>query len=83
MVFQHFNLFPHMTILDNMTLAPVKLLKQMPQARLKRKAHGRCCARVGLARPARTPTPAQLSGGQKQRVAIVRALCNGARRHAL
>ena len=71
MVFQHFNLFPHMTVLDNMTLAPIKLLKKS-----KEEAEARAMAlldRVGLADRAST-YPSQLSGGQKQRVAIVRAL---------
>ncbi len=71
MVFQHFNLFPHMTILDNMILAPTQLLH-----RSKRAATERAMAlleRVGLADRANT-YPNQLSGGQKQRVAIVRAL---------
>ena len=70
-VFQQFNLFPHMSILDNMTLGPVKLLK-------KSKAEAEAEAmellkRVGLADRAKA-YPSQLSGGQKQRVAIVRAL---------
>ncbi len=72
MVFQHFNLFPHMTILKNMTLAPIQLLKQS-----KEDAEARAMAlleRVGLADRA-DAYPSQLSGGQKQRVAIVRALC--------
>ncbi len=72
MVFQHFNLFPHMTVLKNMTLAPVKLLK-------KTKAEAEARAKellqtVGLADRANA-YPSQLSGGQKQRIAIVRALC--------
>ena len=70
-VFQQFNLFPHMSILDNMTLGPIKLLK-------KSKAEAEAEAmellkRVGLADRAKA-YPSQLSGGQKQRVAIVRAL---------
>ncbi len=72
MVFQHFNLFPHMTILRNMTLAPTKLLK-MPKAEAEKKAR-ELLARVGLGDRADT-YPSKLSGGQKQRVAIVRALC--------
>ena len=72
MVFQHFNLFPHMTILKNMTLAPVKLLK-MDVADAEAKANA-LLERVGLADRANA-YPSQLSGGQKQRVAIVRALC--------
>ena len=71
MVFQHFNLFPHMTILSNMTLAPVKL-KKMNDADAKAKAH-ELLSRVGLDDRA-DAYPSQLSGGQKQRVAIVRAL---------
>ena len=71
MVFQHFNLFPHMTILKNMTLAPVKLLHRS-QAEAEKKAM-ELLARVGLADRAGS-YPSQLSGGQKQRVAIVRAL---------
>ena len=71
MVFQHFNLFPHMTILKNMTLAPVKLLHRS-QAEAERKAM-ELLTRVGLADRAGS-YPSQLSGGQKQRVAIVRAL---------
>ena len=72
MVFQHFNLFPHMTILQNMTLAPTKLLKQSRQ-QAEEKAM-KLLERVGLADRAGA-YPSQLSGGQKQRVAIVRALC--------
>ena len=71
MVFQHFNLFPHMTILKNMTLAPVKLLHRS-QAEAERKAM-ELLTRVGLGDRAGS-YPSQLSGGQKQRVAIVRAL---------
>ena len=71
MVFQHFNLFPHMTILKNMTLAPVKLLHRS-QAEAEKKAM-ELLTRVGLADRAGS-YPSQLSGGQKQRVAIVRAL---------
>ena len=72
MVFQHFNLFPHMTILENMTLAPVKLLKK---SREEAEAKGRALLeRVGLGDRA-DAYPSQLSGGQKQRIAIVRALC--------
>ena len=71
MVFQHFNLFPHMTILQNMTLAPIQLLKKS-----KEEAEAKAMSlleRVGLADRA-DAYPSQLSGGQKQRVAIVRAL---------
>ena len=72
MVFQHFNLFPHKTILENLTLAPMKV-KHLSQAEAKAKAMA-LLERVGLADRAGA-YPAQLSGGQKQRVAIVRALC--------
>ena len=72
MVFQQFNLFPHLTILDNLTLAPV-LLKKLSKAEAEEKALA-LLARVGLADRAKD-YPNQLSGGQKQRVAIVRALC--------
>ena len=71
MVFQHFNLFPHMTILENMTLAPIKLLKK-GRAEAEAKARS-LLERVGLADRAGA-YPSQLSGGQKQRIAIVRAL---------
>ena len=71
MVFQHFNLFPHMTILDNMILAPVKV-KNMSKTEAKEKALS-LLQRVGLEDRA-DAYPIQLSGGQKQRVAIVRAL---------
>ena len=72
MVFQHFHLFPHMTVLKNMTLAPIKLLKKTP-AQAEARAR-ELLRRVGLEDRA-DAYPAQLSGGQKQRVAIVRALC--------
>ncbi len=72
MVFQQFNLFPHMTVLDNMTCAPV-LLKKMTKAEAEKKALD-LLNRVGLKDRAGS-YPNQLSGGQKQRVAIVRALC--------
>ena len=71
MVFQHFNLFPHKTIIQNMTLAPVKV-KGVSQADADKKAM-ELLERVGLADRANA-YPIQLSGGQKQRVAIVRAL---------
>ena len=71
MVFQHFNLFPHKTIIDNMTLAPVKVLG-MDKAEAEAKAR-KLLERVGLGDRANA-YPIQLSGGQKQRVAIVRAL---------
>lgn len=72
MVFQHFNLFPHKTILENMTLAPMKLLKKS-----KEEAEAQAMEllrRVGLEEKANA-YPSQLSGGQKQRIAIVRSLC--------
>ena len=72
MVFQQFNLFPHMTILENLTCAPM-LLKKIPRDQAEEKAMS-LLSRVGLADRAGA-YPAQLSGGQKQRVAIVRALC--------
>ena len=72
MVFQHFNLFPHMTILKNMTLAPINLLKKSKDE--AEKAAMELLERVGLADRAGS-YPSQLSGGQKQRIAIVRALC--------
>lgn len=72
MVFQHFNLFPNMTILKNMTIAPIKLLK-ISKASAEDKAL-KLLDRVGLKDRA-NDYPNQLSGGQKQRVAIVRALC--------
>ena len=72
MVFQHFNLFPHMTILKNMTLAPRKLLKKSQQEADKKALE--LLGRVNLADQAGA-YPSQLSGGQKQRIAIVRALC--------
>ncbi len=72
MVFQHFNLFGHMTILKNMTVGPIKLLKKT-KAEAESKAN-ELLNRVGLSDRAGA-YPAQLSGGQKQRVAIVRALC--------
>ena len=71
MVFQHFNLFPHMTILQNMCIAPVQV-KGVKQEDAEKKAM-ELLARVGLADRA-DAYPIQLSGGQKQRVAIVRAL---------
>ncbi len=72
MVFQQFNLFPHMTVLKNMTVGPMKLLgKSKEEAESKAMA---LLERVGLAERA-DAYPSQLSGGQKQRIAIVRALC--------
>lgn len=72
MVFQQFNLFPHMTVLKNMTLAPTTLLK-LSKAEAEQRAM-ELLKRVGLADRANA-YPSQLSGGQKQRIAIVRALC--------
>ena len=72
MVFQQFNLFPHMTVLSNMTMAPIKLLG-LTKAEAEERAM-KLLERVGLADRANS-YPSQLSGGQKQRVAIVRALC--------
>ncbi len=72
MVFQQFNLFPHLNILKNLTLAPT-MLKKIPREEAEAKAMA-LLARVGLADRAQS-YPNQLSGGQKQRVAIVRALC--------
>ena len=72
MVFQHFNLFPNMTVLRNMTLAPIKLLG-MSREDANNKAMS-LLERVGLQDRA-DAYPSQLSGGQKQRIAIVRALC--------
>ena len=72
MVFQHFNLFPHMTVLKNLTLGPTQLL-----GKSKQEAEDKAMSlleRVGLADRA-DAYPSQLSGGQKQRIAIVRALC--------
>ena len=71
MVFQHFNLFPHMTVKENITFAPVKLKLQTPEE-ASAKAD-KLLARVGLSEKA-DAYPAQLSGGQKQRIAIIRAL---------
>ena len=71
MVFQRFNLFPHMTVLQNIMLAPMKV-KQVPQAEAEKTAR-ELLARVGLAEKADS-FPSQLSGGQQQRVAIARAL---------
>ena len=72
MVFQQFNLFPHMTILRNMTLAPMKLLRKTKEE--AEETAMALLARVGLKERAGA-YPSQLSGGQKQRIAIVRALC--------
>jgi len=72
MVFQQFNLFPHMTVLKNMTIAPIKVLGIAKEEAEERAMN--LLERVGLADRADS-YPSQLSGGQKQRVAIVRALC--------
>ncbi|MBQ4054900.1 MAG: amino acid ABC transporter ATP-binding protein [Clostridia bacterium] len=72
MVFQHFNLFPNMNILKNMTVAPMTLLRKSKEEAEKKAME--LLSRVGLADRAEA-YPSQLSGGQKQRVAIVRALC--------
>ena len=72
MVFQHFNLFPHMTILKNMIIAPMKLQKKSEEEATAEAM--KLLERVGLANRAQA-YPSQLSGGQKQRIAIVRALC--------
>ncbi len=71
MVFQHFNLFPHLTIMGNITLAPIKLKKMTKEEAIKKGQE--LLERVGLADKANA-YPAQLSGGQKQRVAIARAV---------
>lgn len=72
MVFQHFNLFPHMTILKNLTIAPMKLLGKSKEEAEKKAME--LLRKVGL-EDRTTAYPSQLSGGQKQRIAIVRALC--------
>jgi len=72
MVFQQFNLFPHLTVLDNLTLAPVKVRKR-PKAEVEHQAL-ELLERVGIAEQAHK-FPGQLSGGQQQRVAIARSLC--------
>ena len=71
MVFQHFNLFPHLSIMDNITLAPIKLLKKNKEE--ARENAMKLLARVGLPDKA-DAFPGQLSGGQKQRIAIARSL---------
>ncbi len=71
MVFQHFNLFPHKTILENITLAPIKLLKKSREE--AEKEGMQLLRKVGLEEKA-SSYPSQLSGGQKQRIAIVRSL---------
>ncbi|WP_284634757.1 amino acid ABC transporter ATP-binding protein [Photobacterium damselae] len=72
MVFQHFNLFPHMTVLENLTLAPIKVLKLPKKEAEQRALH--FLDRVQIAHQA-DKYPSQLSGGQQQRVAIARSLC--------
>lgn len=72
MVFQHFNLFHNLTIMDNMTLAPINVLKMKKEDAQERAK--KLLERVNLANRA-DAYPSQLSGGQKQRIAIVRALC--------
>ena len=72
MVFQQFNLFPHLSVLDNLTLAPV-LVRKRPKAEVEKQAWA-LLERVGIAEQA-GKYPGQLSGGQQQRVAIARALC--------
>ena len=72
MVFQQFNLFPHLTVLDNLTLAPV-LVRKRPKAEVEGQARA-LLRRVGIEEQA-SKFPGQLSGGQQQRVAIARALC--------
>lgn len=71
MVFQHFNLFPHLTVMENITLAPVKLGKMTKEEAVKKGEE--LLATVGLSEKA-DAYPAQLSGGQKQRIAIARSL---------
>ncbi|MDQ4149821.1 MAG: amino acid ABC transporter ATP-binding protein [Actinomycetota bacterium] len=71
MVFQQFNLFPHLTVLDNITLGPVEV-KKVPRAEARERAHS-LLERVGIPEKADS-YPAELSGGQQQRVAIARAL---------
>jgi ABC-type polar amino acid transport system ATPase subunit len=72
MVFQHFNLFPHLTVLENCTLAPIKVLRQSREAAQERARE--MLHKVRISEQA-DKFPAQLSGGQQQRVAIARALC--------
>jgi polar amino acid transport system ATP-binding protein len=76
MVFQEFHLFPHLTVLENLTLAP-RLVRKTPRAEAERRAH-ELLGLVGLGDRA-AARPSELSGGQKQRVAILRALAQGAR----
>ena len=78
MVFQNFNLFPNMTVLDNITLAPMRL-KKLSKEEANKKAEG-LLDRVGLL-DKKDSYPSQLSGGQKQRIAIARALAKIGRAH--
>ncbi len=80
MVFQHFNLFPHLTILENCTLAPIHVLK-MPRAEAEAVAL-QYLDKVQIREQA-DKYPGQLSGGQQQRVAIARALCMNPKNHAV
>ncbi|CAM4147732.1 amino acid ABC transporter ATP-binding protein [Vibrio agarivorans] len=72
MVFQHFNLFPHLTVMENLTLAPIRTLKLSKQEAQERARH--YLQRVNISEQA-DKYPVQLSGGQQQRVAIARSLC--------
>lgn len=72
MVFQHFNLFPHLTVIENLTLAPIRTLKLSKSAARERALH--FLERVNIVEQA-DKYPVQLSGGQQQRVAIARSLC--------
>lgn len=72
MVFQHFNLFPHLTVIENLTLAPIRTLKLSKQEAADRAMH--YLQRVNISEQA-SKYPIQLSGGQQQRVAIARSLC--------
>jgi general L-amino acid transport system ATP-binding protein len=74
MVFQHFNLFPHLTVLENLTLAPIWVRKMGRRPRPRRPGHEVSESRVRIPEQAHK-YPGQLSGGQQQRVAIARALC--------
>ena len=80
MVFQQFNLFPHLTVMQNLTLAPIQTGQMSKEAATEKATQ--LLARVGLLEKAGV-YPKQLSGGQQQRIAIVRALCHEPRRDAL